>query len=162
MAWVKVPPENHPIFRAALPNDPRVETSLMFGGIAAKVNGNIFAGLFGRSAVIWLPEEERAEALALEGAAYFDPMGDGRKRSDKVMLPESFMEEPAELRRWLSRAFKAATELPAKGAKKSGAKKAAAGAAKKAVAAPKKKVAAAPKKKAPAAKVAKKKARPSR
>lgn len=26
MAWVKVPPENHPIFHAALPKDPRVET----------------------------------------------------------------------------------------------------------------------------------------
>jgi len=34
----------------------------MFGGLAAKVNGNIFAGLFGRSVMIWLPEDERAEA----------------------------------------------------------------------------------------------------
>jgi hypothetical protein len=118
MAWVKVPPEHHPIFRAALPKDPRIETAMMFGGIAAKVNGNIFAGLFGRSAIIWLPEDERPEALALEGASYFDPMGDGRKRSDKVMLPEAFMEDPPELRKWLARAFKAASELPRKAAKK--------------------------------------------
>ena len=41
---------------------------------------------------------ERAEALALEGAAPFDPMGDGRARSDKIMLPESMMDEPEELR----------------------------------------------------------------
>jgi hypothetical protein len=114
MAWVKVPPEHHPIFRAALPKDPRIETAMMFGGIAAKVNGNIFAGLFGRSAMIWLPEDEREEALALEGASRFDPMGDGRARSDKVMLPEAFMEEPAELRKWLKRAFVAASELPQK------------------------------------------------
>ena len=85
MAWVKVPPEHHPIFRAALPKDPRVETMQMFGGIAAKVNGRLFAGLFGRSTMLALNEADRAEALALEGASLFDPMGDGRRRSDKVM-----------------------------------------------------------------------------
>jgi len=118
MAWVKVPPENHPIFLAALPKDPRVETLKMFGGIAAKVNGHVFAGLFGRSTMVWLPEPERAAALALEGAAYFDPMGNGRVRSEKVMLPESVMKNPAVLRRWIARAFKGAAALPEKAAKK--------------------------------------------
>ena len=94
----------------------------MFGGVAAKVNGHMFAGLFGLSAMIWLPEDQRAEALALKGAAPFDPMGDGR-RSDKVMLPERFMRDPAELKRWLTRAFKAASSLPAKAEKKSPTKK---------------------------------------
>ena len=128
MAWVKIPKEHHPIFRAALPKDPRVETMPMFGGIAARVNGNTFAGLFGLSTMIWLPEDERGEALALEGAAPFDPMGDGRK-SDKVMLPEAFMEEPAELKKWIKRAFLAAAKLPKKAAKP--AKKKAAAPAKK-------------------------------
>jgi hypothetical protein len=125
MPWIKVPAEHHPIFRAALPKDPRIETLPMFGGLAAKVNGNIFAGLFGRSTMIWLPENERAEALALEGASRFDPMGDGRARSDKVMLPEAMMEEPDELRHWVARAFKAAAKLPlkVKTPKKAAAKK---------------------------------------
>jgi TfoX/Sxy family transcriptional regulator of competence genes len=114
MPWVKVPPENHPIFHAALPKDPRVETLKMFGGVAAKVNGHIFAGLFGRSTMLWLPEADRAAALSLKGAAPFDPMGDGRARSDKIMLPESLMKDPAELRRWIARAFKGAAALPAK------------------------------------------------
>ncbi|HUB07982.1 MAG TPA: TfoX/Sxy family protein [Myxococcales bacterium] len=113
MAWTKIPPEHHPLFLAALPDDPRVETLKMFGGIAARVRGNVFAGLFGRSTMIWLPESERAEALALEGAAPFDPMGDGR-RSDKVMLPEAFMDDSEELRRWIARAFEAALALPPK------------------------------------------------
>jgi TfoX/Sxy family transcriptional regulator of competence genes len=141
MAWVKIPAENHPLFRAALPKDPRVETLAMFGGVAAKVNGNIFAGLFGRSTMIWLPEDERAEALALEGAAPFDPMGDGRK-SDKVMLPEAMMDDAPELRHWIARAFKAAAKLPLKVAKakpkpKAAAKKTAAKAKPKAMAKPK-------------------------
>jgi hypothetical protein len=114
MAWVKVPAEHHAPFLAALPKDARVVTQKMFGGVAAKVNGNVFAGLFGLSTMIWLPDSERAAALALKGASPFDPMGDGRARSDKVMLPERFMKEPAELRRWIARAFKAACELPEK------------------------------------------------
>ncbi|MGI8563680.1 MAG: TfoX/Sxy family protein [Candidatus Dormibacter sp.] len=114
LAWVKVPPENHPVFRAALPKDPRVETVRMFGGVAAKVNGHLFAGLFGRSTMVMLDESDRATALALEGAALFDPMGNGRARSDKVMLPESVMNDPAELQRWLGRAFTAAAMLPSK------------------------------------------------
>jgi TfoX/Sxy family transcriptional regulator of competence genes len=113
MAWVKVPPEHHPIFLAALPTDSRVETLKMFGGVAATVNGNLFAGLFGRSTMIWLPEADRPSALALEGAAPFDPMGNGR-RSDKVMLPESMMRRPAELRRWVARAYEGAAALPKK------------------------------------------------
>ncbi len=113
MAWIKVPKDHHPIFLGALPNDPRIETKPMFGGIAARVNGNTFAGLFGLSVMIWLPEDQRAEALALEGAAPFDPMGDGR-RSDKVMLPAAMLDEPAELRRWIKRAFEETAKLPPK------------------------------------------------
>ncbi|MEO7274519.1 MAG: TfoX/Sxy family protein [Vicinamibacterales bacterium] len=115
MPWIKVPAAHHPIFLAALPDDPRVETRKMFGGIAAKVNGHVFAGLFGRSTMIWLPEAERAEALALEGARPFDPMGDGRA-SNKVMLPERMMTKSAELRRWVKRAFDAAAALAPKDA----------------------------------------------
>jgi hypothetical protein len=118
MAWVKVPPEHHPLFVAALPKDTRVETMKMFGGVAAKVNGHIFAGLFGRSTMIWLPEPERARALALPGAAPFDPMGDGRARSDKVMLPEKMMRDPKALAGWVARAFEGAAKLPPKPAKK--------------------------------------------
>jgi TfoX/Sxy family transcriptional regulator of competence genes len=118
MAWIKVPPENHPKFHAALPDDKRVETMKMFGGVAAKVNGHIFAGLFGRSTMVYLAEPERKKALALPGAAPFDPMGDGRARSDKVMLPEKMMDQPAELRRWIAKAFTATAALPPKAAKK--------------------------------------------
>jgi TfoX/Sxy family transcriptional regulator of competence genes len=118
MAWVKVPPENHPIFRAALPEDPRVETLNMFGGVAAKVNGHVFAGLFGRSVMVWLGDADREAALALDGAAPFDPMGDGRARSAKVMLPEAMLRKPDQLRRWVAKALAHAAAQPPKAAKK--------------------------------------------
>ncbi|HET9624006.1 MAG TPA: TfoX/Sxy family protein [Kofleriaceae bacterium] len=124
MAWIKIPVEHHSLFRAALPRDPRVETLLMFGGVAAKVNGHLFAGLFARSVIVGLSDADRAEALALDGAAYFDPWGDGRMQSQKILLPDDVMEEPRELRAWLARAFAYTAGLPPKrAAKKPVAKK---------------------------------------
>jgi hypothetical protein len=89
----------------------------LFGGVAARVNGHIFAGLFGRSVMLALPEPDRAEALALDGAGPFDPMGEGRPRSQKIMLPEDMMDDAPELEAWIARAFTAALALPRKTAK---------------------------------------------
>jgi len=114
MAWTKIPPENHPLFRAALPPDRRIQTLQMFGGVAAKVNGNLFGGTFGRSVMLLLSEPDRVKALELDGAAPFDPMGNGAARSDKVQMPEWLMDEPAELRAWVRRAFEYAATLPKK------------------------------------------------
>ncbi len=111
MPLAKVPEAHHAIFEAALPREPRIETLKMFGGVVAKVNGNVFAGLFGESVMIWLPEAEREKVLALPGAVPFDPMGDGRARSDKVMLPAGIMKQPTELKGWLAQAFAAASGL---------------------------------------------------
>jgi TfoX/Sxy family transcriptional regulator of competence genes len=114
MAWTKIPPENHPRFRAALPADPRIETLQMFGGVAAKVNGHLFGGTFARSVMLLLSEADRTEALALDGAAPFDPMGNGAMRSDKVQMPEALMDDPAELRSWVRRSFDYAATLARK------------------------------------------------
>lgn len=117
MPWVKVPPENHAPFVAALPEDPRVEVQKMFGGLAAKVNGNFFAGLFGLSTVLLLGEADKAKALALPGAGPFDPMGDGRAMSEKVMMPPALMKDPAGLAAWIKKALGFAESLPPKAAK---------------------------------------------
>lgn len=114
MAWVKIPQENHPLFRDCLPRDPRVSTVNMFGGVAAKVNGQMFAGLFARGAVAKLSASDQQAALAIDGAAMFDPMGNGRVMRDTVFLPESVLEEPNELRAWLRKAFEHTASLPAK------------------------------------------------
>lgn len=114
MAWVKIPKEHHPLFHAALPKDRRVSTLNMFGGVAAKVNGQMFGGLFARSAIAKLSPDDQKAALALDGAQYFDPMGNGRIMRDTVHLPDSIMDEPDELRAWLQRAFDYTSTLPAK------------------------------------------------
>ncbi len=114
MAWTKIPPENLPLFRAALPADRRIETLHMFGGLAAKVNGNLFGGAFGRSVMLLLSDADREEALALEGAEPFDPMGNNTRRSDKVQMPEAMMDDAEELRAWVRRSFEFALTLPKK------------------------------------------------
>jgi TfoX/Sxy family transcriptional regulator of competence genes len=114
MAWVKIPQENHPLFRDCLPRDPRVSTVNMFGGVAAKVNGQMFAGLFARGAVVKLSEADQEVALAIDGATMFDPMGNGRVMRDTVFLPESVMVEPDELRAWIQKALDFTASLPAK------------------------------------------------
>jgi TfoX/Sxy family transcriptional regulator of competence genes len=114
MAWVKIPVDNHPVFLAAVPKDPRVTTLRMFGGLAAKANGYMFGGLFARAAFVRLSPADQRTALALDGAEPFDPMGNGRVMSNMIMLPEAVMEEPAELRDWLARALAHTAGLPAK------------------------------------------------
>jgi TfoX/Sxy family transcriptional regulator of competence genes len=120
MAWVKIPKENHPLFRAALPR--KATTKNMFGGIAAFVNDNMFGGLFARSMFVKLSPEHVEEALALDGAAPWDPMDNGRFGADKVLLPESVMDDAAEMKMWLQRGYDFVATLPQK-KKKSAAKK---------------------------------------
>jgi TfoX/Sxy family transcriptional regulator of competence genes len=114
MVWIKVPAEHKPAFEAALPRDPRVQTMRMFGGIAASVNGNMFGGLFGRSAIVRLYGSDHAAALALDGASPFDPMGNGRVSKDTVMLPEDAFHDEEQLRHWLQRALDGVAKLPPK------------------------------------------------
>ena len=113
MAWVKIPAEHHPLFRAALPKDPRIQTLNMFGGVAAKVGGKMFAGLFARSAIVRLTGADYDEALALDGAEKFDPMGRGPSK-DMVLLPEDVFEDDEALRAWLVRAMRSTAAAPAK------------------------------------------------
>jgi TfoX/Sxy family transcriptional regulator of competence genes len=114
VAWVKIPADHHPLFLAAVPKDRRVTTLKMFGGIAAKANGQMFAGLFARSFIVKLSDADRDEAMQLDGAEPFDPMGNGRIMSNTILMPEETFGDDAELRSWLRRALDYTLSLPAK------------------------------------------------
>ena len=114
MAWVKIPPENHPLFLAALPRDPRVTTMRMFGAVVAKANGYLFGGLFARSVLVRLSPADQQVALALDGTAPFDPMGNGRVMRNTLLLPEDVLDDASELRTWLARALAYTLTLPPK------------------------------------------------
>jgi TfoX/Sxy family transcriptional regulator of competence genes len=100
-------------FRTVLPPDPLVQSRPMFGNLAAFVNGNMFAGLFGDRLFVRLPPDARAELLACDGAGPFEPMP-GRPMTEYVMLPEAWRGEPPTARSWMLRSFQWASELPPK------------------------------------------------
>lgn len=117
MPWTKIPPEHHPLFLAALPKDPRISTRMMFGSIAAMLNGNMFSALFARSVMVRLSPADQRAALALDGSVPFDPIGNGRVMRDTVLLAEEVMDDPQVLRDWLRRSFELSLTLPKKAAK---------------------------------------------
>lgn len=118
MAWVKIPAEHHPLFLDVVPSAPDIETVRMFGAIALMVNGNMSCGLFARSMMARLSPADQARVLAMDGGAPFDPMGNGRTMKDTVMLPESVMSSPKELRHWIDRSIAFTRTLPPKNKKK--------------------------------------------
>jgi TfoX/Sxy family transcriptional regulator of competence genes len=123
MPWQKIPKEHHPLFRAALPDDKRVETVVMFGGVAAKLHGNMFAGLWADSVMVRLNEADLKKAMA-GGAVAFDPMGRGRPMPTYVVLPSSELHDKKKLTAWLAKSLMYALTLPPK-EKKAAAKKSA-------------------------------------
>ena len=67
-------------------NSTTAKKSKMFGMPSLTCNGKAFAGLHGEVMVFKLAEPARSEALALDGAKLFDPMG-GRPMKEWVQLP---------------------------------------------------------------------------
>lgn len=84
----------------------------MFGNIAAFVNGNMFAGVFGPALFVRLPEEERAEAIDA-GAVEFTPMP-GRPMKEYVSLPRTWGIESDQAGAWVERSLSWAAQLPPK------------------------------------------------
>jgi TfoX/Sxy family transcriptional regulator of competence genes len=100
-------------FTASVPSDPRVTTRPMFGNLAAFVNGNMFAGLFGNDVFVRLPDAIRAEVIAQSTAVPFAPMP-GRPMREYVVLVGEEYAAPDRLREWIGRAMECTAALPPK------------------------------------------------
>ena len=99
-------------FRALLPEDPAVSVRPMFGNVAAFVNGNMFAGLFGEDLFVRLGDEDRAAVMA-QGGAEFEPMA-GRAMKGYVTVPSAWASDRESARAWVLRSLESARELPVK------------------------------------------------
>lgn len=100
-------------FRALVPELPSVEVRPMFGAVAAFVNGNMFAGLFGDDVGVKLDPDGLAELAALPGSGPFGP--EQRPMGGYRSLPESLSD--AEKTGWLVRAHDYVATLPPKAKK---------------------------------------------
>jgi TfoX/Sxy family transcriptional regulator of competence genes len=102
-------------FRALLPEAPGVITKPMFGNLAAFVNGNMFAGLFGDDLFVRVGEEDQATVRKGGGRA-FEPMA-GRPMTGYVVLPDGWREDSAGAGRWIGVALTSTSAMPAKAPK---------------------------------------------
>ena len=76
-----------------------VSASKMFGMPCLKTGRKAFAGVFGDSMVFKLGGDALARALALKGAALFDPAAMGRPMKEWVVVPSAHAKhwsDPAE------------------------------------------------------------------
>ena len=111
-------------FAKVVPDGPAVTLRPMFGNMAAFVNGNMFAGLFGEDLFVRLPDDQSAGIRKL-GGRDFEPMP-GRAMRGYVVVPGTWRRKPDATQGWIRIALEITRRMPAKpvASKKGAAKKA--------------------------------------
>jgi TfoX/Sxy family transcriptional regulator of competence genes len=99
-------------FTKLVPAGPTVTLRPMFGNLAAFVNGNMFAGLFGEDLFVRLPEDESAK-VRKQGGGNFEPMA-GRAMKGYVTVPKAWRTNPGATKAWIVTALELTGKLPAK------------------------------------------------
>jgi len=89
----------------------------MFGNLAAFVNGNMFAGLFGDSLFVRLSAMDQAEFLKIKGTGLFSPM-EGRRMTGYFVVPKSWMDKPDLAKPWVAKALESTKKMPPKASTK--------------------------------------------
>ncbi|MFY4777444.1 TfoX/Sxy family protein [Metabacillus sp. RGM 3146] len=113
MPMPKPDEESKAFFASVIPIDPRIKIKPMFGNIGSFFNGNMFAGLFGSTVFVRLPENNRLRLLEIEGAAEFSPMP-GRPMKEYVTFPEKWRHEPEKIQEWIQRSLQWVETMPEK------------------------------------------------
>lgn len=108
-------------FSGLVPDEPAVALRPMFGNLAAFVNGNMFAGLFGEDLFVRLPDSEAAP-IKSKGGRPFEPMP-GRAMTGYVIVPATWQKKPESVRGWINRSLEVARAMPAKAKKPAPARK---------------------------------------
>ena len=102
-------------FAKLVPDGPNVALRPMFGNLAAFVNGNMFAGLFGEDLFVKLPEDGSV-AVKGKGGRDFEPMR-GRAMRGYVIVPKTWRDKPEAPTAWIKRALELTSKMPPKAAK---------------------------------------------
>jgi len=108
-------------FTKLVPGGPAITLKPMFGNLAAFVNGNMFAGLFGEDLFVRLPDSE-AQPIMRSGGRPFEPMA-GHAMSGYVMVPADWQKKPDAVRAHITRALTLTRAMPPKARKPAAAAK---------------------------------------
>ncbi len=110
--WQKSSSELVEAFDRILANVNGAERRQMFGYPTGYVNDIWFVGCYeGNQMVLRLPEQDRQEFLALDGAKQFEPMP-GRPMREFVVVPWWLIEDEAQMDRWLERSIAYSSTVP--------------------------------------------------
>ena len=104
-----------PILAGAAPPDLNVTFRPMFGGLFAYADGKPFASLSDVGLALKFAGREREAIMALPGAAALRYEPDQPASKSYVVIPETMLSEPDELRSWVIRSV---SGLPAKHVRK--------------------------------------------
>ena len=99
-------------FTRLVPAGPAVTMRPMFGNLAAFVNGNMFAGLFGEDLFVRLSDDEAAK-VRNQGGRDFEPMA-GRAMRGYVTVPGTWQSKSAAVQAWIKVALEQTAKMPPK------------------------------------------------
>lgn len=99
-------------FTKLVPGGPTIALRPMFGNIAAFVNGNMFAGLFGEDLFVRLPDDQSAK-VRKQGGRDFAPMA-GRPMKGYVTVPSTWLTKPEPVKAWVATALELTGRMPPK------------------------------------------------
>jgi TfoX/Sxy family transcriptional regulator of competence genes len=111
--WTKPPEALVALFGKLLDGLPGTELRQMFGCPVAFVSGNMLSGLHQSSMMLRLSDTDRAAFQQRYRARLFEPIP-GRAMREYVVLPDSLLEDPRELKRWVARGHAYVASLPPK------------------------------------------------
>jgi TfoX/Sxy family transcriptional regulator of competence genes len=111
--WEKPSPELSRILEEAAEPFAIIERRKMFGCPAFYINGNMFAGVYGRQLFLRLPPEARATLENEMAARPFEPIA-GRPMKEYVAMPEAIWSDVAALDDWMRRSVEFVAAMPPK------------------------------------------------
>ena len=113
MQFEKSSPELIEFFEQSVPDLPEIIHKKLFGYPACYINGNLFTSLYAKNMMVRLPEDKRKTLLEEPDTHMFEPMP-GRPMREYVVLSQTILNDPKELRRWLDASIAYAKTLPPK------------------------------------------------
>ena len=104
------------VFERAIARLEGIERRVMFGYPSAFANGNMAVCVFQDRIMVRLSENDRADALTIEGAKLFEP-SPGRAMREYVDFPRAVLDDEESIGEWMQRGLRYVAELPAKSKK---------------------------------------------
>ena len=98
--------------RKALAKQPKLTAREMFGGVGFMIRGNMACGVIKDELMVRIAKEATEATLKEAGARIFD--FSGRPSPGWILVNQSVLTKPGELRAWVKRGVKYALSLPAK------------------------------------------------